>query len=82
MKKRSPPSIFAADSATMDEAAMQRAITNRLTFSIGKNAQNATERDWFHAIAFAVRDQFVQNWMETRARYQRSEAKRVYYLSR
>ena len=60
---------------------MRRAITNRLTFSIGKNAQNATERDWFHAIAFAVRDQFVQNWMETRARYQRSEAKRVYYLS-
>ncbi len=64
-----------------DVAALQAAILNKLTYSVGKRRAVATERDWLIATAFALRDQIVDRWLAgIDAAYQKG-SKRVYYLS-
>jgi starch phosphorylase len=74
-------SKLALPSQDGDVAALRRAVVEKLTYSVGKDPLVATERDWFLATAFAVRDRIVDRWMQsTRATYADSR-KRVYYLS-
>ncbi|ROR29583.1 glycogen/starch/alpha-glucan phosphorylase [Inmirania thermothiophila] len=64
-----------------DPAALAQAILERLFFTVGKDTVTATDRDWLHAAAYAVRDRLVERWMETQRSYYRRDVKRVYYLS-
>ncbi len=64
-----------------DIAALQTAILEKLTYSVGKRRAVATDRDWLIATAFALRDQIVDRWLAgVDAAYQNG-SKRVYYLS-
>ncbi len=64
-----------------DGGAMRAAILAKLTYSVGKNPEVASKRDWFLATTLAVRDHIVERWMvSTRASYA-AKRKRVYYLS-
>lgn len=57
------------------------AIVAKLIYGVGKNVFTASERDWFVALAFALRDRVVERWIaSTNAIYERGH-KRVYYLS-
>jgi starch phosphorylase len=67
--------------AGMDQEAIRHALSHHLTYSISKYPVSATERDWFEAAAFAVRDRLVERWMESMQRYYRADSKRIYYLS-
>lgn len=72
---------FKYDHPDRDVAAFKRAVANKLMFSVGKNPVAASQDDWLHATALAVRDQLVERWMTTtRAQYSQ-RLKRVYYLS-
>lgn len=64
-----------------DEAALRDAIQNKLTYSLGKSFNSATDNDWFHATALAVRDRLVDIWIASRRETKRLKKKRVYYLS-
>jgi starch phosphorylase len=64
-----------------DAEALRAAILEKMTYVIGKHAENASDRDWFVATAFAVRDRLVDRWTETRDAIWRRHTKRVYYLS-
>jgi starch phosphorylase len=64
-----------------DPASLRRALCSRLVYSQGKDPLTATARDWLHATSYAVRDRLMGRWMESMRRYQRCDAKRVYYLS-
>ncbi len=62
-------------------ARLREAVLEKLTYSVGKDRNAASERDWFIAVALATRDRLVDNWMTTvRANY-RDSRRRVYYLS-
>ena len=65
----------------IDATAIRHSLANRLTYTIGKDPATATDRDWFHALAHAVRDRLVDRWMETMRSYYREDAKRIYYFS-
>jgi starch phosphorylase len=65
----------------MDVKAIQRSMANTLEYRIGKDMYTATTRDWFHVVAYTVRDRMMERWMETMRSYYRENAKRVYYLS-
>lgn len=75
------PGAFKYDYLGLDEASIKRSIANRLVYSVGKDAYTATTRDWFHSLAYAVRDRLIERWMETMRTYYREDSKRVYYLS-
>ena len=62
-------------------ARLREAVLEKLIYSVGKDKNAASERDWYVAVALATRDLAVDNWMTTvRANYRESR-RRVYYLS-
>ena len=65
----------------LDTASLKHSIANRLTYSVGKDVHTATNRDWLHTVAYAVRDRLMERWMETQRSYYHADTKRVYYLS-
>lgn len=75
------PSLLHGSSPLNDKSALREAILRHLTFTIGKSSSRASAHDWFMAVAHAVRDQMMENWLETQQRFYQHEHKRVYYLS-
>ena len=65
----------------LDADSLNQSLTSHLTFTVGKDAVTATERDWFYATAFMTRDRLIERWMDTMRSYYNRDAKRVYYLS-
>jgi starch phosphorylase len=60
---------------------LQESIDYHIRYSLGKERDNLSPRDLFQAVALAVRDRLVDKMLETEQRYQRTDAKRLYYLS-
>jgi len=81
VEKPSLQSLINGQLARIDVASVQRAIANRLVFTVGKDDIMSTTRDWFYATAFMTRDHLTERWMETMRSYYAADAKRVYYLS-
>lgn len=62
-------------------AALKKAITKKLLYTVGKDPAHASVHDWYMATALAVRDRMVDRWVETTRRTYAQGEKRVYYLS-
>jgi glycogen phosphorylase len=69
------------DPSEGDIADIKSAVIAKLVLAVGKDAAAATDRDWFMAAAFAVRDRIVHRWLATEQASKASGSKRVYYLS-
>ncbi len=68
--------------AAADEvAAFRDSVISKLTYSIGKDPEHASDHDWFEAVALATRDRMIDQWMERTRQGYREGKKRVYYLS-
>ncbi|HEU4454682.1 MAG TPA: glycogen/starch/alpha-glucan phosphorylase [Longimicrobium sp.] len=61
--------------------ALKRAISEHVTYTLARDRGTATDRDVYMSTAWSVRDRLAEKWAATQARYQRADAKRVYYLS-
>jgi starch phosphorylase len=79
--------VQAAESETANEdreaqiIRLRDAILEKLTYSVGKDRNAASERDWFVAVALAARDRIVNDWMVSVRGNYRDNRRRVYYLS-
>ncbi|WP_319934452.1 glycogen/starch/alpha-glucan phosphorylase [Lichenihabitans sp. Uapishka_5] len=60
---------------------LRDAVMAKLTYAVAKNASTASDRDWYMAVALAVRDQVVDGWAESYKRTNDTRNKRVYYMS-
>ena len=60
---------------------LRSSILGKLTYVLGKDRQNARERDWFIATALTVRDRITEHWLRSDRRADEQRKKRVYYLS-
>ena len=69
------------DRRGLDTEALKRAFLERLVYSVGKDPESAKDHDWYEAVALAVRDRLVDDWMNTTRGYYKRDQKRVYYLS-
>jgi len=68
--------------AAADEvAAFRDSVISKLTYSIGKDPEHASDHDWFEAVALATRDRMIDQWMDRTRQGYREGKKRVYYLS-
>ena len=56
-------------------------ILAKLAYSVGKDPIAANSNDWLTAAILVVRDHIIDRWMATTRENNRSEKKRVYYLS-
>jgi starch phosphorylase len=57
------------------------AIVDRLQRTLGKPVATATRRDFYDALAIAVREELAERWISTANRVARAHVKRVCYLS-
>ncbi len=60
---------------------LQADVARHLTFTLGKDAPNASVYDWRMALSFAIRDRIVAPWFASTRRTWAEDRKRVYYLS-
>jgi glycogen phosphorylase len=56
-------------------------IKHHVRFSMAKRRAEFSRSDWYHVTALAVRDMLVERMVATRTRFDRSGAKKLYYLS-
>ena len=60
---------------------LQADVLRHLTFTLGKDAPNASRYDWRMALSYAIRDRVVDPWFASTRRTWAEDRKRVYYLS-
>lgn len=60
---------------------LQADVARHLTYTLGKDAPNASVYDWRMALSFAIRDRIVEPWFASTRRTWAEDHKRVYYLS-
>jgi starch phosphorylase len=65
----------------LDALSIRHSLANHMIYTVGKDNFTATDRDWFHAVAYMVRDRLTERWMDTMRSYYNNGTKRVYYLS-
>jgi len=74
-------SAAASQSSTNVAFTLQESINYHIRYSLGKERHNLPPRDMFQAVALAVRDRLMDKMLETEQRYERADAKQLYYLS-
>ncbi|KAL1462418.1 hypothetical protein WDU94_014252 [Cyamophila willieti] len=60
---------------------VKKYFNRHLHFTLVKDRNVATPRDYYFALAYAVRDNLVSRWIRTQQHYFETDPKRVYYLS-
>jgi len=56
-------------------------VLRHARYSAAKPRRDLSPNDWFRVVAAAVRDELIERMLETEERYERADAKRLYYLS-
>ncbi|MBI3248277.1 MAG: glycogen/starch/alpha-glucan phosphorylase [Deltaproteobacteria bacterium] len=63
------------------KATLREKILRHVAYSLAKPWRDLSTQDLFQAISLAAREYLTDGMMATEARYQRADAKRLYYLS-
>ncbi|WP_395003657.1 glycogen/starch/alpha-glucan phosphorylase [Cypionkella sp.] len=67
--------------ATLTPTQLKADVLRHLTFTLGKDAANASPYDWRMALSYAVRDRIVEPWFASTRQTWAQDHKRVHYLS-
>ncbi|KAI1295494.1 Glycogen phosphorylase [Halotydeus destructor] len=60
---------------------VKNSFNRHLHYTLCKDRNVSTTRDYYQALAHTVRDQLVSRWIRTQQHYYEHDPKRVYYLS-
>ena len=66
---------------TLQPGTLRAVLLDRLTRSLGKDPETATQRDIYDALSLAVREELAARWLATQRRVSQAGVKRVCYLS-
>ncbi len=64
-----------------DKELFKRSVLYNVKTLYRKDMEEATPQQIFQAVALAMKDQIVDNWMETQKAYEKEDPKMVYYMS-
>eukprot|EP00127_Corallochytrium_limacisporum_P000249 Clim_evm17s8 gene=Clim_evmTU17s8 len=56
-------------------------FNRHLHYTLAKDRNVATNRDYYLSLAYTVRDKMISRWIRTQQQYYKADPKRVYYLS-
>ncbi len=68
-------------SISLAPGTLRAVLLDRLTRSLGKHPDTATQRDIYDALSLAVREELAARWLATQRRVSQAGVKRVCYLS-
>ncbi len=66
---------------TVDKKKFKKEVTDYVKVLFRKSVREAKQRELFQAVAYAVKDIVVDQWMATHKEYEKQDVKTVYYLS-
>ena len=64
-----------------DKELFKRSVLYNVKTLYRKTLEEATPQQIFQAVSYAIKDQIVENWMETQKAYEKEDPKMVYYMS-
>jgi len=67
--------------SSFDKELFKRSVLYNVKTLYRKTLEEATPQQIFQAVSYAIKDQIVENWMETQKAYEKEDAKVVYYMS-
>ncbi|AHC16557.1 glycogen/starch/alpha-glucan phosphorylase [Salinispira pacifica] len=65
----------------LDAETVKWDFAETLKYTMGVDSYSATEHDRYMALAYAVRDRLINQWLQTQRTHHDKDVKRVYYLS-
>ena len=68
-------------SISLAPGTLRAVLLDRLTRSLGKHPETATQRDIYDALSLAVREELAGRWLATQRRVAQAGVKRICYLS-
>lgn len=66
---------------SFDKELFKRSVLYNIKTLYRKTPQEATDQQIFQAVAYAIKDQVVDMWLDTQQQYEKTDPKTVYYLS-
>ena len=66
---------------TFDKELFKRSVLYNIKTLYRKTPEEATDQQIFQAVAYALKDQVVDMWLDTQQQYEKKDPKTVYYLS-
>ncbi len=66
---------------SFDKELFKRSVLYNVRTLYRKTLEEATPQQIFQAVSYAVKDQIVEDWMETQKAYEKEDPKMVYYMS-
>ena len=64
-----------------DKDLFKRSVIYNVRTLYRKTMEEATEKQIFMAVSYALKDQIIDHWLETQETYEKEDPKTVYYLS-
>ncbi len=64
-----------------DKELFKRSVNYNIKTLYRKTLEEASAQQIFQAVSYAIKDQIVENWMETQKAYEKEDPKMVYYMS-
>ena len=64
-----------------DKELFKRSVLYNIRTQYRKELEEATPQQIFQAASLAIKDQIIQNWMDTQKAYEKEDPKMVYYMS-
>ena len=72
---------MAKNAATFNKETFKKQIKENVKVLFRKTLEEANEQQIYQAVAYAVKDTVIDNWLETQQAYEKKDPKTVYYLS-
>ncbi len=66
---------------TFDKELFKRSVLYNIKTLYRKTLEEANDQQIFQAVAYAIKDQVVDMWLDTQQQYEKKDPKTVYYLS-
>ena len=66
---------------SFDKELFKRSVLYNIKTLYRKTLEEASQQQIFQAVAYAIKDQVIDMWLETQKQYEKKDPKTVYYLS-
>ncbi len=81
LQKKAPEKAEKENRLKFDKELFKRSVVYNIKTTYRKDMEEATPQQVFQAVAYAIKDQIMDNWIETQKAYDRQDPKMVYYMS-
>ena len=81
MKNAAPKKVEKIEKLKFDKELFKRSVLYNVRTQYRKELEEATPQQIFQAASLAIKDQIIQNWMDTQKTYEKEDPKMVYYMS-